>query len=77
MQSTRQASTEAVSSVPMQGSAITKAKGHLRLSEPTVSTRGEEVQAGGIARAGGRGWGHSATVPPKKIVRHDRKGFGQ
>ena len=48
-----------------------------RLSEPTVLPRGEEVQAGGIARASGGGWGHSAAVPPTKIVRHDKKGFGQ
>ncbi len=38
MQSTGQASTR------MQGSAITKAIGHLRLSEPTVRPRGEEVK---------------------------------
>src|SRR5437016_13398089 len=44
MQSTGQASTQAVSFVPMQGSAITKAIGHLRLSEPTVRPRGEAVQ---------------------------------
>src|SRR5271169_470399 len=49
MQSTGQASTQAVSFVPMQGSAITKAMGHLRLSEPTVRPTGGEVQAGGIA----------------------------
>ena len=49
MQSTGQASTQAVSFVPMQGSAITKAISHLRLSEPTIRPRGEEVQAGGIA----------------------------
>jgi len=31
--------------------AIAKAMGHLRLSEPTVRPRGEEVQAEGIASA--------------------------
>src|SRR5258708_18949501 len=76
MQSTGQASTQAVSLVPTQGSAITKAIEHLRLSEPSVRPTGEEVQAGGIARASDRGWGHSTAVPPK-IVRHDKKGFGQ
>ncbi len=44
---------------------------------PQYAQGGEDVQAGGIARAGGRGWGHSAAVPPKKIVCHDKKGFEQ
>src|SRR5713101_5099176 len=48
MQSTGQASTQAVSFVPMQGSPITKAIRHLRLSEPTVRPRKEAVQAGGM-----------------------------
>src|SRR5215831_6279095 len=40
MQSTGQASTQAVSFVPMQGSAITKAISHLRLSQSTVRPKG-------------------------------------
>src|SRR5712692_6995482 len=47
IQSTGQASTQAVSFVPMQGSAMTKAIGHLRVS---VSSQyaGDAVQAGGM-----------------------------
>src|SRR5215472_16194418 len=52
MQSTGQASTQAVSFVPMQGSAITKAISHLCLTEPTVRPRGVGVQAGGITLPG-------------------------
>src|SRR5260370_33505352 len=48
MQSRGQASTQGVSFVPIQGSAMTKAIGHLRVSEPTIRPRGDAVQAGGM-----------------------------
>src|SRR5260370_14040939 len=71
-----QASTQAVSFVPMQGSAITKAIGHLRRSEPTVRPRGEAVQAGGM-RVRAVTLGPIAASPSKRIICHDAKGVGQ
>src|SRR5260370_550584 len=48
MHSTGQASTQPVSFFPIQRSAMTKAIGHLRVSEPTIRPRGDAVQAGGM-----------------------------
>src|SRR5438876_11532334 len=77
MQSTGQASTQAVSFVPMQDSAITKAIGHLRPSEPTVRHQGARRLKRNDARASGNVGDISLHCLPNRLLATTQRRFGQ
>jgi hypothetical protein len=63
-QSTGQASTQAVSFVPMQGSAITKAMGHLRSLSPLYAQRERRFKREASRLASARDAGRGAFRAP-------------